>query len=515
MQVATIDPKLIDWFEGLPDDTKGEFLAECWQAETGPLWQPNPDHEDGRPNPQRLAINSTADELFYGGAAGGGKTDLLLGLSLTEHKKSVIFRRVNPNLQEIEDRLIEIVGSDDNFNKSKKILKQDGLRMELESCQYEHDKKKQQGRPRDFYGFDEITEFTQSQYQFIIGWNRSTNPGQRCRVIVAGNPPIDEAGSWVIEAWGPWLNPEHPQAAKPGELRWYYYDDDNIIWLENDEPIEVDGEWITPKSRTFIPARLEDNPHLLHDDHYISVLMSYPEPLRSIFRKGDFVSGVKSDPWQVIPTAWARLAQRRWLEREKPDMPCSGVGVDVARGGSDKLTVSKRYGTWFSEVTKVPGVDVEDGPAAAGLVMNELENEIIGYINIDVIGVGSSAYDSLKAMYPDKAIPINAASKSEYEVKEKGKAVLRMKNMRAEYHWRLREALDPNHGNDLALPPGNEIIADLCAARWKPMAGGVVQIEEKKEIKERLGRSPDVGEAIMLAYLPEFSPWRDIKFLKV
>lgn len=491
------------------------------QLDAALLWQPNPDHEDGRPNPQKIAIKSEADEVFYGGAAGGGKTDLLLGLALTEHKKSVIFRRVNPNLQEIEDRLIEIVGTDENFNKSKKILRQDGIRLELESCQYEDDKKKQQGRPRDLYGFDEITEFSQTQYQFIIGWNRSTDSNQRCRVVVAGNPPIDEAGSWVIGAWGPWLDPTHSHRAEAGELRWYYYDDDNIVWLDNPEPVEIDGERVTPKSRTFIPAKLEDNPHLLHDDHYVSVLMSYPEPLRSIFRRGDFGAGAKADPWQVIPTAWVKLAQKRWLERQKPDMPCSGVGADIARGGADKLAVSRRYGTWFEKIKKVPGIDVEDGPAAAGLIMSELSNESqIGYINIDVIGVGASAFDSLKVIYPGKVIPVNAASKSEYEVKEKdegiqSKVVLKMRNMRAEYHWRLREALDPIHGDGLALPPGNEIVADLCAARWKLMAGGVVQIENKEDIKQRLGRSPDVGEAIMLAHLPEYSPWLEIDFLKV
>jgi hypothetical protein len=37
--------------------------------------------------------------------------------------------------------------------------------------------------------FDEGTDFLESQYRFIIGWNQSTDPKQRCRVIVASNPP--------------------------------------------------------------------------------------------------------------------------------------------------------------------------------------------------------------------------------------------------------------------------------------------------------------------------------------
>ena len=49
-----------------------------------------------------------ADELFYGGQAGGGKTDLLLGLSLT-HRTSIIFRRQFAHLKAITSRSREIL----------------------------------------------------------------------------------------------------------------------------------------------------------------------------------------------------------------------------------------------------------------------------------------------------------------------------------------------------------------------------------------------------------------------
>ena len=62
----------------------------------------------------------------------------------------------------------------------------------------------------------------------------------------------------------------------------------------------------------------------------------------------------------------------------------------------------------------------------------------------------------------------------------------------------MRDALDPNGGDDVALPPGNEIVADLCSARYKLTTAGV-QVEEKEEIKKRLGRSPDKGESIILS----------------
>ena len=387
--------------------------------------------------------------------------------------------------------------------------------IEFESIQHEKDKEKQRGRPRDFYGFDEATEFTRSQFEFVTAWLRSTDPNQRCRIVLTFNPPTDESGSWVVDYFLPWLaylHPEmfqHPNPAKPGELRWYATIDGEETECENGEPFEHNGEVIRPLSRTFIPAKLEDNPHL-DETGYRSVLQSLPEPLRSQLLYGDFSATAAADPWQVIPAAWVKAAQKRWMERERPNMPLSGVGVDVARGGKDSLVVAKRYGTWFDEPAKTPGVSVEDGPAAAGLVYHALQDEPhIGYINIDVIGVGSSAYDSLKAMYPGKVTPVNAAGGSDYIAYSKGddpQPLFEMRNKRAEYHWRMREALDPENGLDLALPPGNEIVADLCAARYRVMAGGVIQIEEKDKIKERIGRSPDVGEALMLALLPEPEP---------
>jgi hypothetical protein len=217
------------------------FGGQSAGPKSSAIWQPNPDAPNGTPNPQRLALESKADELFYGGSAGGGKTDLGIGAALTQHRKSVIFRRINPNLDDIEQRLISLAGSD-HYNLARKIYDDGRVRIELEACQMEKDRTKQQGRARDLYVFDEITEFTRSIYSFIIGWNRTTIPGQRTRVICTGNPPIDSDGMWVVEDWAPWLDPDFYDPAQPGELRWYYYDDGGRIqWQRDNSPVEVSG----------------------------------------------------------------------------------------------------------------------------------------------------------------------------------------------------------------------------------------------------------------------------------
>lgn len=466
---------------------------------SGPVWQPNPDHEDGRPNPQRLALESEADELFYGGQAGGGKTDLLLGCAILNHSRSVIFRRTFQNLKAVIRRSVEILGEEGFHKTEKRHNLGPGRFLEFGHMQHEDDKKNWQGQPHDFYGFDEPTELTRTQYQFVIGWLRHENPKQRCRVILAGNPPIDEAGLWLIEEWAPWLDPDFPDPAEPGELRWYYYDEENRLqWLKEPETVEVNGKRVKPKSRTFIPASLEDNPH--YGDEYLSVLNSLPEPLRSAFRDGDFRAIMRQgDPFQIIPTAWVRAAQRRWLERKRPAGDPDAAGHDVSRGGQDRTLLVERWDTYFDITGEWPGIQVHDGPTAANLVHQALDGRDPGVLNVDVIGYGSSSYDSLKGMGYN-AVPINVGEGSEYQDKSKK---LTMLNRRAELAWRMRDALDPESGIELALPDDSRVVAELCSIRYVPLAGAKVKAESKEDIKERLGRSPDIGDAILLAnYTP-------------
>ncbi len=66
------------------------------------------------PGPQTMAYESMADVIGFGGAAGGGKTDLAIGMALTQHHRAQMFRREGPQLVGIIDRLVEIVGSRDN-----------------------------------------------------------------------------------------------------------------------------------------------------------------------------------------------------------------------------------------------------------------------------------------------------------------------------------------------------------------------------------------------------------------
>ena len=461
-------------------------------------------HWSPLPGQQTAAYNSGADILFYGGAAGGGKTDLLLGVARREHRRSVIFRRVyTPSLRAVIDRSAEIYGKELRAMHNETLHRwkfPDGRQVRFGSLQFEHDVRSWQGQAHDFYGFDEITEFSESQFRFVTGWNRTTASGQRCRVICTGNPPVDSDGEWVVRFWAPWLDESHPNPAQPGELRWFTTVKGEDIELPNGDPILVEGELVRPRSRTFIPARIQDNPHLV-DSGYMATLQGLPEPLRSKLLYGDFRAGREDNAYQVIPSEWVRLAQERWAERPKPSMAMTAIGVDVARGGADKTVIAMRYENWIDELRAYPGASTPDGPAIATLVLQHRRDR--ASVNVDVIGVGSSVYDTLRGSLGNDVHAMNASEKSEKRDKS---GQLGFLNQRAEWWWGLREALDPSSGQDLALPPDAELRADLCAPRWRLSARGI-QVESKEDIIKRIGRSPDRGDAVVYSLSAKSIAW--------
>ena len=115
------------------------------------IWRP----QVGR---QTEAANSEAFITGYGGAAGGGKSDLIAGLSLTQHKRTAIFRREKAQTEGIIQRLTEIIGSSNGFNSQKSIWRVDDRLIEFGGLDNADDHQKWQGRPHDLKAYDEVTE---------------------------------------------------------------------------------------------------------------------------------------------------------------------------------------------------------------------------------------------------------------------------------------------------------------------------------------------------------------------
>ena len=307
-----------------------------------------------------------------------------------------------------------------------------------------------------------------------------------------GNPPTTPEGEWIVQYFAPWLDEKHPNPALPGELRWFAVLGDKSIEVDGPEPIPHKGETIRPLSRTFIPAYLSDNP-FLRNTAYGDVLRGLPDELKQKFLDGKFNVKTPDNPWQVIPTAWVDAAQERWKQGQRPDVTLRGSGLDVSRGGDDDTVLARLYHEWF-ELNVWAGKEVPDGPTAADLVMSATLNDAPAPIFVDVIGVGSSAYDSLKSRV--LAYPVNVAEASTARDKT-GK--FRFANLRSQIHWQFREALDPKGEHQIALPPDRRVKVDLCAAHFRIAKDGI-QVESKEDIKKRLGFSPDYGDGILLAW---------------
>ena len=479
------------------------------------IWRP-------LPGPQSMAYQSKADVIGFGGAAGGGKSDLAIGKALMQHHEVLIMRREGTQLQGILQRLQTLLGSRDGFTSQPPIWRNAGPRdvlVEFGSCPNLGDEQRQQGRPHDLLVFDEAANFLEAQVRFLLGWNRSTREGVHSQALLTFNPPTTAEGRWVLEFFAPWLDSKHARyPAAPGELlHCVMLPGDNgtsrDIWVDRVDPcVLVGGELvydfdpaayaiediITPQSRTFIPSRISDNPHLAGSG-YLRQLQAMPEPLRSQMLYGDFQAGMQDDPWQVIPTAWVEAAMARWVDRS-PKGEMLGMGVDVARGGKDNTTIACRHanadgkGTWIDRLKLYPGSETPDGPMVAGLVIGSRRDE--APIHIDVIGVGASPYDTLNGMQLH-VLGINVAERA-LGTDKSGR--LSFLNQRSELWWRMREALDPANDMGVALPRDKDLLIELCTPTWC-LSGLVIKVAGRDEIYEKIKRSVDRAVAVILAMI--------------
>ena len=142
---------LMEHYNNLPPSDKAEIdklLVE--DAEEVP-WRPLINaKEPEQLTPQKMAYDSPADILLFGGAAGGGKSSLMIGLALTAHTKSVIYRREVKQLGPIEEEIIRIRKTRTGFNgQLHRFDLGKGRAIRLGGMQYAGDEVAYQGDPRD------------------------------------------------------------------------------------------------------------------------------------------------------------------------------------------------------------------------------------------------------------------------------------------------------------------------------------------------------------------------------
>lgn len=493
------------------------------------------------PGPQSLAQASHADIIGYGGAAGGGKTDLLCGLALTEHERVLIIRREKAQTVGIVQRLTEILGTTDGYTTqgSQWVVPRRGTLIEFGGLDHPGDENRWQGRPHDAIFLDEVTEMREGQVRFLLGWNRTGNEAQRKRVLMTFNPPMTVEGRWIIAFFAPWLDRKHPRPAAPGEIRWFTTIEGKDREVPDNRPFvlgdkDASGEHtivyefdpattrpeliLRPLSRTFIPARITDNPYYANTN-YMATVQAMPEPMRSRLLFGDFDAGIEDDPYQVIPTRWVEAAMKAWKERaKKPPMDC--LGCDVAMRGKDKTVIARRHGMWFDRPIAYKGSECPDGATIAGYCAAALRDR--APIHIDLFGVGADPYGQLMGLQL-QVVGVVMGDPTAGVMNRR----IQFDNVRSEIWWRMREALDPQKNTGIELPDDRELLADLCAPKFE-IKGNKICVQSRDEIVEELGRSPDYGTAYVLALMDtpkrhvsqsilrgdrvqrEYDPYRDI-----
>jgi hypothetical protein len=445
--------------------------------------------------PQTEAYFSEADELLYGGAAGGGKSDLLIGWAMNEAENGVIFRNGLKSLRDLENRAIAIEGHRDGFSTQIHYWDRgNGKSLEFGSLEQPGSEADWQGRRRDFMGFDETAQMTKARVQFVLGWAGNAK-GKRTRVIYATNPPMSDEGNWLITWFAPWLDPLFGNQAKAGELRWFVNNDDgDPIWVAG--PGEYDrggGKMATAKSRTFVPSLLKDN-LFLRDTDYRSRVENLPEPMRSAMLNGNFMAARVDHKFQLLPSDWVRAAQQRWTPAGKRGAMIA-MGADVAGGGPDREAIARLHaGNWFDEILTHKGVDTKDGNAVAGRQVSVQRNG--APIGMDMTGGwGGGAKTALSTAEVDVVPVVFSQVTGAIDAQTK----IPFGNLRAEMMWNFRIALSPEGLEGIALPNDAKLLAELTTPRWL-LKGGKIWVESKEDIKERLGVSTDLLDCIVIAW---------------
>lgn len=454
--------------------------------------------------PQERAYHSQADVIGYGGAAGGGKSELGLGMAFTKHWNSAIYRLNNKDLSAIIER------GNILCNGVAEFVRGDKRRWTLPGNRFVHcyaaenlrDLKKYRGQARDFIVFDEVSEMPEELVMALMGWLRTTREGHQPQVLMTFNPP-NESGYWLLDYFGAWINPDNASPAADGELKYYIRDSEGEREVENGDPVLLGGQWFSPKSRTFFRARVQDNEHLMRTG-YADQLNSLPEPLRSQLLFGEMRLGTNDSEMQCIPTELIFKAQEAYRTDTLNSDTIMSVGVDPSRGGKDKFAIALMYIDYRFEVFLHEGSEARNGEAGANLVRRYVGDRLpVGGLYVDVIGYGASVYDALVSMYGDGVQGVNVGKKASMRDTT---GYYKFANLRSQMWYKFREALMGQMGVQLKLPPHSKVLQELRAPFYSTR-GGIITIEEKETVRQRLGRSTDAADAILMAFLTMMMDW--------
>jgi predicted phage terminase large subunit-like protein len=187
-----------------------------------------------------------------------------------------------------------------------------GATVKFSYLAHEKDKYDWDGTQVPLIEFDELIHFSESQWWYLLTRNRSTC-GVRPYMRASCNPDAD---SWVADLISWWIDQDsgYPIEERAGVLRWFARVNEKLEWFDSKRQAhwslindfgyeaEIAGEMI--KSLTFVPAKLEDNPALMHGDRaYRANLLAQPILERERLLQGN---------WKIRPAAGLKFPRTKW-----------------------------------------------------------------------------------------------------------------------------------------------------------------------------------------------------------
>lgn len=331
---------------------------------------------------QKVFHRTTADEVLYGGAAGGGKSRAVVMDALKrglQHPgtKAFLFRR---SYRELEDTLIAEAkrsipsGLYKYRSSDHEMTLLNGSKLCFRHCLNDKDRFTYQGAEIDWLYVDELTHFSKVVYDYLKTRLRSPK--------ILGIKPIVRCTSNPGGPGHGWVKNYFVDSAPYGEIH------TEEIWSEELREAKTVGI-------QYIPARATDNPHITKD--YIFELEQKPEALRRALLNGDwdafegqafpeFTDDPKHykdqlkthiiDPFP-IPDYWPRFRSFDW-GFAKP--------FSVGWWASDERGRLIRYREWYGCQPKEPdvGLKLRAEEIAWGIYSREAEERERG---IKVMGI--------------------------------------------------------------------------------------------------------------------------------
>jgi hypothetical protein len=244
------------------------------------VWKPSRRQEDF------ASIPDSVFEGFYGGAAGGGKSELLLMLPIfrrfyeASRFKGILFRRTFPELEKSlilrskSDGFYKGTGGEYNEQK-RRWTWPSGAIMDFGYCEYEQDIRRYDTTEYNYVGWDELTSFTEFQYMYMTMSRVRTSDSNLPTIVRSGSNPGNIGHGWVRKRF-----------VEPAPYG-------TII-----------RDKTTGLKRIFIQSLATDNPYLMEaDPNYVRKLELLPEAEKRAKLYGDWwtFSGQVFDDWRIEP----------------------------------------------------------------------------------------------------------------------------------------------------------------------------------------------------------------------